>query len=86
MRIRALFQICIHSRTCRTSILEDATFHKMIWCSSFEESLQDSRDILRLLDFCISLILLSSICDQLPSDEDVVQIQYSLEFLRPSYS
>ena len=24
-------QICIHSRTCRTSILEDATFHRMEW-------------------------------------------------------
>ena len=25
-------QICIHFPTCRTSILEDATFHRMDWC------------------------------------------------------
>ena len=25
-------QICNHSRTCRTSILEDATFHRMSYC------------------------------------------------------
>ena len=33
MRIRALFsQICIHSPTCKTSILEDAIYHIMNWC------------------------------------------------------
>ena len=33
MRIRALFtKICIHSWTCRNSIREDATFHRMNWC------------------------------------------------------
>ena len=33
MRIRALFsQICIHSPTCKTSILEDAICHRMNWC------------------------------------------------------
>ena len=33
MRIRALLpQICIHSPTCRTSILVDAIFHRMEWC------------------------------------------------------
>ena len=25
-------QICIHSRICGTSIMEDATFHRMNWC------------------------------------------------------
>ena len=34
MRTRALFyRICIHSRTCTTSILEDAIFHRMNWCN-----------------------------------------------------
>ena len=30
-------QICIDSRTCRTSILQDAIFHKMNWCKFFFE-------------------------------------------------
>ena len=66
MRIRAFSQICIHFRTCRTSILEGATFsqNKLVQVP-LRKSLQGNRDILPLGTLasgtsgsrCMSLIL-----------------------------
>ena len=42
-------QICNHSWTCRTIILEEAIFHRMKWCKFLcGTSLQDHRNILPL--------------------------------------